>query len=375
MTHNKLTVRYHDKTVGTLVYSDHRTSFQYAQTWIENGFSISPLSLPLNNSIFTPEIDPFGGIFGIFNDSLPDGWGRLLIDRMLIKNNIDPHSITMLDRLAIAGTSGMGALEYYPEEHFTFKHDIDLNLDKISQQCKLVLQDKPSDNLDYLFRNGGSSGGARPKIFKKIDNEEWIIKFPSSQDSLNIGLQEYEYSKCAQKCGINVPNVRLFDSANCAGYFGIQRFDRIKTTKVHMASASALLETSHRLPNLDYIQLLKLTKFLCKSEAELKKLFALMCFNVFAHNRDDHSKNFTFLYIADAENKQKGWHLSPAYDLTYSNSIQGEQATTIAGEGKNPTLENILTVAKTIGLSASYAKTTAQNIQEIVMADLAKYLQ
>ena len=89
-----------------------------------------------------------------------------------------------------------------------------------------------------------------------------------------------------------------------------------------------------------------------------------MCFNVFAHNRDDHSKNFSFLY----DNGK--WSLSPAYDLTYSNSIGGEHATTIAGNGLNPSMEELLSVAKQIGINEKWAKNTAQEIRETVYNEL-----
>jgi serine/threonine-protein kinase HipA len=308
------------------------------------------------------------GLFGIFNDSLPDGWGHLLMDRMLSKNSINPSSLTPLDRLAIVGKSGMGALEYSPQEKLKMKKGSSLDLDYISNQCSQILDDKKSDNLDYLFEMGGSSGGARPKIFKEINNEEWIIKFPSAMDTKDIGLQEYLYCQCAKNCGIEIPEINLFESKKCEGYFGIKRFDRLGNNKIHMASASALLNTSHRYPNLDYTQLLKLTKYITKSEEEVNKMFKLMCFNVFSHNRDDHSKNFTFIY-------NNGWKLSPAYDLTYSNSINGEHATTIAGEGANPSINDILKVADAIGISKRKAKNTAENIQEIVMQQLSKYLK
>ena len=85
-----------------------------------------------------------------------------------------------------------------------------------------------------------------------------------------------------------------------------------------------------------------------------------MCFNVFAHNRDDHSKNFSYLY----DDNKKEWHLSPAYDLTYSSSFNGEHATTINGEGKNPDLDDILAVAKNIGFKEKSAKDIALDIQE-----------
>lgn len=137
-----------------------------------------------------------------------------------------------------------------------------------------------------------------------------------------------------------------------------------------MVSVSGMLETSHRLPNLDYNQLLKLTMLLTNDIQEVRKMYSLMCFNVFAHNRDDHSKNFSFLYN---ERKQR-WQLAPAYDLTYSNSIGGEHATTIDGEGKTPSISNILSVAKKAGLNLNESKQRAEEIREIVNNRLGKYL-
>lgn len=137
-----------------------------------------------------------------------------------------------------------------------------------------------------------------------------------------------------------------------------------------MRSAAGILETSHRIPNLDYDLLMKLTLQLTKSMEECEKLYRLMCFNVFAHNRDDHSKNFTYLY----KESEKRWVLSPAYDLTYSNSIGGEHATTINGNGVNPGMEDILAVAKRIGIDAARARKTATDIKECVFAQLSDYI-
>lgn len=167
---------------------------------------------------------------------------------------------------------------------------------------------------------------------------------------------------------------RLFPSNRCMGYFGTKRFDRMQTTdgeqRIHMVSVSALLETSHRIPNLDYIILGKLTLMLTKDYQELEKLFRLMCFNVFAHNRDDHSKNFSFIYLDD----EKRWTLSPAYDLTYSYSIGGEHATTVDGNGKNLGMKDILEVAKKLGMNLKLAKEIAQQVQHYVEDDLAEYI-
>lgn len=137
-----------------------------------------------------------------------------------------------------------------------------------------------------------------------------------------------------------------------------------------MISVSGLLETTHRIPNLDYNDLMQLTLNLTKSFEEVEKLFRLMCFNVFSHNRDDHSKNFSFIYNEDL-NK---WELSPAYDLTYSYSINGEHATTINGNGVNPSLNDILKVAEKIGLDKKKAEKVASEIEEIVKKDLKMFL-
>lgn len=355
-----LKVFYNDILVGTLAKTPERVvAFEYDLDWLNNGFSISPFSLPLIKKVFIPKYEPFDGLFGVFNDSLPDGWGRLLVDRLFLKNKINPTEIDNLNRLAVVQESGMGALTYKPEHRFQTENDVS-NLDILAQECSKILESQNSDNLDELFQLGGSSGGARPKILTSIANEDWIIKFPSSIDPKNIGEKEYQYSLCAKDCGINMTETKLLPSEICSGYFGIKRFDRKNGKKVHMVSASGLLETSHRLPNLDYNLLMKLTLELTRNYEDIEQLFRLMCFNVFAHNRDDHSKNFSFMY----DNNKKEWHLSPAYDLTYSSSFNGEHATTINGEGKNPNLDDILAVAKNIGLNEKSAKNIALDIQE-----------
>ena len=370
---NKVNVFYHNFKVGTMaLYQNRLAAFEYDSDWLIDGFSISPFSLPLEKKVFIPKIDPFEGLFGVFSDSLPDGWGRLLVDRLMRKEGYNPYEIGSLERLAIVGASGMGALTYRPVIPINDDYD-ELSLDEIAKECKKVLTSETCDNLDYLFTKAGSSGGARPKILTKVDNEDWIIKFASSDDNEDMGKQEYDYALCARECGLEIEEVRLFPSENTKGYFGTRRFDRLgdgEAGKVHMVSAAGILETSHRIPNLDYDILMKLTLQLTKSMEECEKLYRLMCFNVFAHNRDDHSKNFTYMY----KEKEKRWVLSPAYDLTYSNSIGGEHATTVNGNGKNPTMEDILAVAKKNGLNITKAKRTAADIQECVSDMLGDYL-
>ena len=370
---NRLNVFYHGRKVGTMaLWKGMLAAFQY--DWLADGFPISPFSLPLEAKVFIPRSDPFDGLFGVFADSLPDGWGRLLVDRIMLKNHRNPYELGNLDRLSIVGKSGMGALCYEPDISLEQEQRVS-DLDELAQKCREILNSDTVENLDELFRLGGSSGGARPKILTKIKGEDWIIKFPSPADREDIGRQEYEYSVCARECGIEMTETRLFPSARCSGYFGTKRYDRRKLSdgtveRVHMLSVAAILETSHRIPNLDYEILMKLTLELTKSYEEIEKMFRLMCFNVFAHNRDDHSQNFTFLY----KEEEDRWTLSPAYDLTYSNSLGGEHATTVHGNGRNPGIEDILEVAKTVGIDRKKARHTALQIQECVRQRLSKYL-
>lgn len=371
---NKVDVFYHDRQVGTMALYENRLAvFEYDGEWLRDGFSISPFSLPLEKKVFVPKIDPFEGLFGVFADSLPDGWGRLLVDRLMRRNGLNPQTIGSLERLAIVGNSGMGALTYRPVILMENVQS-DLSLDEIAGECSRILNTESSENLDYLFAKGGSSGGARPKILTKVGVEDWIIKFPSSDDSQDIGKQEYDYALCAHACGLNMEEVRLFPSNKTKGYFGTKRFDRRgkgEEGKVHMVSAAGLLETSHRIPNLDYDILMKLTLQLTRSMEECEKLYRLMCFNVFAHNRDDHSKNFTYLY----EEKAQRWILSPAYDLTYSSSLGDEHATTVNGNGVNPGMEDILAVAEKIGLNVAKSQKTANEIKECVYEMLGEYIK
>ncbi len=371
----KLEVFYNEIKVGTLArLKNNLVAFEYDKEWLIKGFSISPFSLPLKSKVFIPNIDPFEGLFGVFEDSLPDGWGRLLVDRILNKNNINPREIDSLKRLSIVGESGMGALTYRPSHKFISEIE-EKDFDDLALACNEILNTEYSKDLDELFLLGGSSGGARPKILTKIDGEEWIIKFASSQDPKNIGEIEYLYSLCAKKCGIFMPETFLFPSKikDLKGYFGVKRFDRNleNRKKIHMISASALLETSHRLPNLDYNILMKLTLKLTNDFQEVEKMFRLMCFNVFAHNRDDHSKNFSFIY----NDLSQKWELSPAYDLTYSYSMRGEHATTVNGNGKNPNINDILEVAKKIGMNMEKANKIANKIEKIVKEELGEIIK
>ncbi|MDR1691627.1 MAG: HipA N-terminal domain-containing protein, partial [Rickettsiales bacterium] len=158
MKNKFVSVIYDKRKVGELALTkDGVCAFQYSPEWLANGFSISPIQLPLENKVFIAKQDPFDGNFGVFNDSLPDGWGRLLTDRLLKKQGIDPATVSVIDRLAIVGNTGAGALEYIPSEPLTNTEVLD-SLDVLAREAEKILNEEQSGKLEELVRAGGSSG-------------------------------------------------------------------------------------------------------------------------------------------------------------------------------------------------------------------------
>ena len=343
----------HGTRVGQLALTpDHLCAFEYDPVFLQSGFSVSPFYIPLKPGVFISRRDPFNGLFGVFNDSLPDGWGMLLTDRFLLKQQINPDHLTPLDRLCIVGNNGMGALTYKPDRSFSIAGDIS-DLNTIAKEVERILNNDYDGSLEALFNKGGSSGGARPKVLVTIDNIDWLIKFRASNGPLNIGQIEYEYSLVAKKCGIDLPETRLFEGK----YFGTRRFDRNGEIRYHVHSAGGLLYASHRFPSLDYTGLVKATMALTRDIGEAYKIFRVMVFNVLTHNRDDHARNFSFIW------KNDHWVLSPAYDLVFSNGFNGQHTTTIAGQG-NPDKSDIFKVAENTGLAVKVCRQIFDEVYE-----------
>jgi serine/threonine-protein kinase HipA len=348
-----LEVGYEGSTVGKLALGpDHLAAFEYAPEFIQSGFSISPFYLPLKPGVFMARREPFHGLFGVFNDSLPDGWGMLLTDRLLKKEKLDPGALTPLDRLSLIGSDGMGALTYKPATTFQNNEDIS-DLNRLAREVKQILHSDYAGSIENLYQKGGTSGGARPKVLLTIDDMEWLVKFPGSSDPDDIGQQEYTYAEVAKKCGIQMPVTRLFEGK----YFGVCRFDREGNRRYHTHSASGLLYASFRYPSLDYTELIKATMALTRNIMEAWKVFRLMVFNVLTSNRDDHAKNFSFIW------KNGEWALSPAYDLVFSSGFNGQHTTTINGQGK-PSKADLFEVAKLTSLPAKTATTIFDEVYE-----------
>lgn len=352
----------------------NRIYFEYAPSFLKQGINLSPFKLPLNPGVFEDTAQTFGGLYGLFNDSLPDGWGCLLLDRKLQQQGLSLEQITPLKRLAMIGCDAMGALEYEPviEHNEDVKNPIEL--DNLHLEANKILKGQASDVLEQLLTLNGSSQGARPKILAFISEdkkqisqtkgEPWLIKFASSLDNKNIGAIEYIYSLMAKDAGIQMPETHLFESKHCAGHFGVQRFDREGGNKIHTHTACGLLHASHRTASLDYNNLLKLTTILAKDIREVEKMFRLMVFNVLSGNKDDHSKNFSFML-----NKYNEWKLTPAYDLTPSQGINGEQTAMVNNKGKDINDNDFIKV----GLDFDISKEKSTQIIEQTKQSLSNY--
>lgn len=361
--------------VGKLAYKNRRIYFEYDRDFLDRKLDISPFMLPLKTGLHESKPELFEGLPGVFNDSLPDGWGRLLLDRLLRSKGYQSGDFTPLDRLAYIGTHGMGALTYEPD----YSHAPDdtlINLDKLAQESQHVLEGESSKVLEELLRLGGSSAGARPKatiglsedkqkIIEGAANiyngyEPWIVKFANSMDGADAGAIEYVYSQMARMAGIDMPETYLFPAKEGIGYFATKRFDRgVNGKRLHMHTACGLLHSDFRTPSLDYEDLIKLTMTLTRDIRAAQAMYRLAVFNVLSHNRDDHSKNFSFLM-----DKNGTWRLAPAYDLTYSSGPRGEQSTMVAGEGKNPTKEHLLQLAHHADLKPKQANEIIDQVCE-----------
>lgn len=365
--------------VGRLALRENKIYFEYDNTFLKMGLEISPLRLPLQSGVKKFDHLLFEGLPGIFNDSLPDGWGRLLLDRFMRLQGTLPKELSPLDRLAYVGNTGMGALVYQPE-HQTDNTDLNIDLDILAIHTQNILDGEAQDVLQELLSLNGSSAGARPKALIGVNAtrkniihgahilskkyEAWMVKFPNSNDKLDSGAIEYVYALMAKEAGLTMTQTYLFPAQKGSGYFATRRFDRNGKKRIHTHSACGLLHSDFRTPSLDYEDLMTLTGMLTRDIREVEKMFQLAVFNVLSHNRDDHAKNFSFLMAESGE-----WKLSPAYDLTFSSGPRGEQSTMVKGEGKNPSAEHLVK----LGLEAKLKSTRIETIMNQTKYALAKW--
>ncbi len=356
---NKLLVKYHKRLVGTLMMSptEDVVVFEYSKQWLAEGFSISPIELPLESKIFIAHRKPFYGNFGIFEDSLPDGYGRYLLNRMLKSIGINEFELSPLQRLSIVGSGGMGALCYEPEASVCDALPLS-DFDMLQEKALSVLSERSEDMIGELYLSSGNSGGCRPKCIYRDKDGDWLVKFRHTYDPKDIGVREYDTMCLASECGIDVPDFKLINDR----YFASRRFDIAEDgTRLHVATAAALLSISINPPMADYRQLLNLTGYLTQSAAAVEQMFRRMVFNVLIENKDDHAKNFSFI-----ANEDGSWQLAPAYDLLpFPEGYHGQHATSVFNNG-NPTDEDIIRAGEGIRIPRKRGKEILEQIKDIV---------
>ena len=348
--------------VGKLILENRSIYFKYEEDFLNNGTNISPFKLKYDNTIQTAEPTPFRGIFGVFDDSLPDGWGMLLLNRALEKKGLSLNDINVLDQLAYVGDNGKGALIYRPAINDDKRYNDRIDMDMLKSSIDEVYYGASTDVIEELLFLGGSSGGARPKANVGYSSEKdeiihgqnilpdefehWIIKFPSSSDPVDIANIEYAYHKMALIAKLEMSECKLLESKNGLQIFATKRFDRIGNKRLHMHSMAGLTNDNFRVSSIDYGHIIDAAFELEKSAVAREKVLRLAAFNIYSHNRDDHSKNFSWLM--DEAGK---WVLSPAYDLTYSSTAIGEHSTMISGEGAKPGRKHLLMLAKEFSIN------------------------
>ncbi len=382
---NKLEVRLVEqpgveRIVGQLAEAGPRPAsrkiyFEYDPAFLRDPLWLSPFKLPPQPGLIEHRDHAFGPIFGLFDDSLPDGWGLLLMDRFFEQQGVALAEVSVLDRLAYLGTRTMGALTYHPPADPGDRPAKRLDLHVMASASREVVQGTARDVLPQLLRAGGSPAGARPKVLVGVSGEEilsgeddlpsgyehWIVKFQTRQDAPDAGPAELAYSFMAREAGFAMPPTRLFETAAGERFFGVQRFDREGNRRFHVHTFGNLIHANFRIPSCDYRQLLEVTRILTKNHQEVLECYRRMAFNVLAHNRDDHVKNFAFRMTADG-----GWELAPAYDLVFSPGPGGEHTMTIAGEGRAPARSHLLKLADLAGISDHEAQAILDEVASAV---------
>lgn len=360
--------------VGTLSHIDRESVFQFSQSFLAKPLPISPFHLVLSPALQTYNRKENMETFGVFEDSLPDGWGRKIIDRHFA--HAYGKMPTLLERFSCIGNEGMGALTYHPGKDVE-SFEAPLDLVNLAEHAWDFDDDKVEEALPELRRMAGSSGGARPKTLIGLNEStgtilrnvatlpdgfsHWMIKFNTRRDGIHSGPLEFSYNEIARSAGVNVPPCRLIET-KIGRFFATQRFDRLpKGKRLHLHSAAGLLHANFRIPGDEYKILFQLTDALTRNYASKKELFRRVCLNVFAHNRDDHLKNFAFLMDKSGE-----WTLSPLFDFTHSEGPNGWHTLSVAGEGEHPTEKDLLRLADEVDLTKQDAHKIIETVQTAV---------
>lgn len=349
--------------VGVLSEAGRELAFEFAETFLASGLDLAPFRLPRRPGPTVFAHHPGLETFGLFEDSLPDGWGRMIMDRVFQSRH--GRKPTVLELLAGVGANGRGALTYEPADEELVESAGEFDLARLAESA--MEESASAEALARLAKAGGSSGGARPKAYVGYDPaterfcaerrdlppgfEHWLVKFNTRLDGADAGEREFAYYRMAIAAGANMEPCRLVETS-VGRFFMTRRFDRTRDGgRLHMASAAGLLHADFRIPGEDYALLFRLADALTRDYGVKTELFRRAALNVLGHNRDDHLRNFSFLM--DAQGK---WTLAPFYDFTWAEGPNGWQTLSVAGEGRNPGIADLERLAARVGLEGKVAK-------------------
>ena len=354
------------RSVGRLAMASGLAQLEWSAEIIAARLPISPLNYPSEFGLHPARSRIFEGLHGFLSDCLPDAWGLLLLRRRVQQLGHRFEDLNAVDRLALVGARGRGALVFQPQTLSDEAAD-SIDLDFLADEARHVLLGEASELDDLLARLGGGSGGARPKVHVAIGadgslcagdelsnttggraGQQWIVKFAATIDPVDIGPVEEAYARMARAAQIDMAETRLIPSKTGPGHFATRRFDRPTPGKrLHMVSLGGALEASSHMPSVDYDGFLKATLAITHSMADVEQAFRRMVFNILARNRDDHVRQHAYL-MDDRGN----WRLAPAFDLTFSNGPGGEHYMAVLGEGRAITREHVEKLGKNHGIPA-----------------------
>ncbi len=360
---------------GRLAMDGGLAQLEWSREVVTRALPVSPILYPPEPGLIAARTRSFDGLHGFLADSLPDGWGYLLMRKRLAKLNIEIAALSPLERLALVGNHGRGALVFEPAT--TPADDIEtLDLDALAKDATALLTGEESLLADTLAGLAGGSGGARPKVHVGFDGQghtsvgqaevaaghtAWIVKFRAPTDPIDIGPIEEAYACMAESAGLTLSAHRLLPAKSGPGYFATRRFDRPDGGgRLHMVSLAGAIEAPSDAPS-SYDLFLRATRAITRRADDVAAAFRRMVFNVLACNRDDHTRQHAYLMDASGE-----WRLAPAFDLTYAPGPGGEHYLDIEGEGRRPTRAQITSLGKTHGLDARSIRAVIEDVTAAV---------
>lgn len=329
-------------------------SFEYSEEARQKGFELSRYKLPLSaTQVFGQFPAHQMGLPGPVYDSLPDGWGVLLMDHFFRHQKSDINKLSPLDRLAVIGDSAMGAMSFKPVTANADSNQADIPIELLANEIREVASGRSSEFLELIVKIGVPPQGARPKalvyrcpssgLFSPIPHygwENWLIKFPAAQEHSEVCAIEYVYAECLRACGIATPDTQHFVLHNGLAAFASKRFDRQGDIKIPMQSLASFTEADFRSPgSINYEVFLRATQMCTNDIREKKFAFERAVFNVAFNNRDDHPKNIAYLMSAKGK-----WTLAPAFDVTFCNGPAGYHQMDVMGEALRISRENFISL-------------------------------